>query len=421
MTERPSPDPVDEAASLRSTHRRRLGAWLERSVKHAAVASFGFVETMGLAYGPKLLGDALGWTRPVPDPASPGRSRPSLELDSIDGRELGISRAAQVDIAESLLRGMSLTQTFAPLLVLVGHGASTVNNPHATGLDCGACGGHSGAVNARVAAAILNDRTVRAELQARGISIPERTHVLAGLHDTTTDDIELFDADQVPASLSCELERLQARLERAAPIARARRATSLGLEPGDDGKLSAHSRDWSQTRPEWGLAGCAALIVAPRSRTRGRDLGGRAFLHDYDWRQDPEFAVLEGIMTAPMVVASWIALQYYASTVDNRVFGCGTKLLHDVVGQVGVLEGRAGDLRSGLAWESVHDGRRLVHEPVRLSVVIEAPDEAIQAIVERQPKLRQLLDNGWIHLFGSDGDHLVPLSPRRCSSPCRCR
>ncbi|MCB0187394.1 MAG: DUF2309 family protein, partial [Caldilineaceae bacterium] len=141
------------------------------------------------------------------------------------------------------------------------------------------------------------------------------------------------------------------------------------------------SRDWSQVRPEWGLAGCAALIVAPRERTYGRDLGGRAFLHSYDWRQDRDFTILELIMTAPMVVASWINLQYYGSTVDNQRFGSGNKVLHNVVGTLGVLEGNGGDLRVGLPWQSVHDGENYVHEPLRLSVVIEAPLPAITDVI----------------------------------------
>ena len=153
-----------------------------------------------------------------------------------------------------------------------------------------------------------------------------------------------------------------------------------------------------RSRPT-GLAGNAAFVVAPRERTRGLDLGGRAFLHDYDWRKDEGFKVLELIMTAPMVVASWINLQYYGSTVNNRAFGAGNKVLHNVVGQLGVLEGNAGDLKVGLPWQSVHDGRRFVHEPLRLNVFIEAPQEAIDAVVARHAGVRDLVDNGWVHLF----------------------
>jgi uncharacterized protein YbcC (UPF0753/DUF2309 family) len=164
----------------------------------------------------------------------------------------------------------------------------------------------------------------------------------------------------------------------------------------------ARSRDWAQVRPEWGLAGCSAFVAAPRERTRGVDLAGRSFLHSYDWRADQGFAVLELIMTAPMVVASWINLQYYASTVDNRLFGSGNKTLHNVVGKVGVLEGTGGDLRTGLPWQSVHDGVHYQHEPLRLNVVIEAPRDAMNDVIARHPGVRDLVDHGWVHLLAMD-------------------
>jgi uncharacterized protein YbcC (UPF0753/DUF2309 family) len=156
-------------------------------------------------------------------------------------------------------------------------------------------------------------------------------------------------------------------------------------------------------RPEWGLAGCSAFVAAPRRRSQGLSLEGRAFLHSYEWQKDDGFGVLELIMTAPMVVASWISLQYYGSTVANDVFGSGNKVLHNVTGNLGVLEGNGGDLRVGLPWQSVHDGERLIHEPLRLNVVIEAPIEAMNAVIARHEMVRHLLDNGWLHLFAMDG------------------
>jgi uncharacterized protein YbcC (UPF0753/DUF2309 family) len=155
-------------------------------------------------------------------------------------------------------------------------------------------------------------------------------------------------------------------------------------------------------RPEWGLAGCRAFIAAPRARTRGTDLGGRAFLHDYDWQADEGDAVLETILTAPVVVASWISLQYYGSTVAPAAFGAGNKLLHNVVGGIGVLEGNGGVLRAGLPRQSVDDGDGPVHEALRLSVFVQAPREAIDGVLAAHDGVRTLFERRWLHLFALD-------------------
>ena len=117
--------------------------------------------------------------------------------------------------------------------------------------------------------------------------------------------------------------------------------------------------------------------------------------------------MLELILTAPVVVASWISLQYYGSTVSPETFGAGNKLLHNVTGGVGVVEGNGGLLRAGLPWQSVHDGARAVHEPLRLAVVVEAPHGAIEAILDKHPAVRALFDNGWLHLLAMEGDALL--------------
>ncbi|MDX1656505.1 MAG: DUF2309 domain-containing protein, partial [Candidatus Competibacteraceae bacterium] len=400
-------DSAEEGRILeRRLLRRRVSkAW--KSFKLAAVASFGFVETLGLSFGLKLATDSLGLTRtvthPTTDSLDPGveaRLGPALDQRLVAGRRTGLSLEDRLTMAEAILKAMSFTDNFARLVLLVGHGSTTVNNPHATGLDCGACGGHTGEANARVAAAILNDSRVRGPLVERGITIPDDTVFIGALHDTATDEIALFDLEQVPASHGDDLAWLRRRLAAAARQARLERAALFNLEATDpDGReraVLARSRDWSQVRPEWGLAGCAGFIAAPRHRTRGLDLAGRSFLHSYDWHRDPGFKTLELIMTAPMVVAGWISLQYYGSAVDNRVFGSGNKTLHNVVGTFGVLEGSGGDLRVGLPWQSVHDGQRLIHEPMRLSVIIEAPVEAINAIIARHDSVGRLLDNGWL-------------------------
>jgi uncharacterized protein YbcC (UPF0753/DUF2309 family) len=403
---------VDEEAeilSLRLLRRRAAKAW--KSFKLAAVSSFIYVETAGILYGIKIFSDSLGLTRTVHDPNTDGldenvisRLGPRIDPIIVGGRRTGFDPEDGLNQAEAVLRAMSMVDGFARLVMLTGHGSKTVNNPHASGLDCGACGGHTGEANARVAAAILNEPHIRDGLRARGIDIPEDTWFLGALHDTTTDEIKLFDTAKIPQSHQAEVEQLHDSLARASMLARMERAALLGIAEGPrtDEEIMARSRDWSQVRPEWGLAGNAAFIAAPRARTAGINLNGRAFLHDYDYRKDDGFGVLELIMTAPLVVASWINLQYYGSTVNNRVFGSGNKVLHNVTGTIGVLEGNAGDLKVGLPWQSVHDGKRFIHEPLRLNVFIEAPMEAINTVITQQAIVRQLADNRWLHLFRID-------------------
>jgi uncharacterized protein YbcC (UPF0753/DUF2309 family) len=289
----------------------------------------------------------------------------------------------------------------------VGHGAATCNNPQAAGLACGACGGQSGEVNARVLAALLNDADVRAALVGNGITIPATTHFVPGLHDTVTDEVTLFDLADVPASHRDDVRALQQALASTGALARRERAPRLGVDASSDELLLATLRrraaDWSEVRPEWGLARNAAFVIAPRARTRGLVLDGRSFLHEYRWEEDTGFGVLELILTAPMVVTNWINLQYHASTVDPVRYGSGDKVLHNVVGgNVGVVEGAGGDLRIGLALQSVHDGTDWVHEPLRLSVFVEAPAAAIDGIIAKHAVVRQLVTNGWLHLFRID-------------------
>ena len=409
-----SDEEEQEILGLRRLRRRAAKAW--KSFKLSAISSFTYVETAGLGFGLKLLTDSFRLTRPVKDPNVDGldkdiigRVGPRIEARTFGGRPTGFDREQRLMQAERVLRAMSMTSDFARLVMLAGHGSATVNNPHASGLDCGACGGHTGEANARVAAAILNDREVREGLRPRGIEIPDDTWFLAALHNTTTDEVKLFDAQKTPASHRQEVARLEKQLERAASLARRERAPALKV-PRDalaDSVIKSRARDWSQVRPEWGLAGNAAFIAAPRDRTRAIDLGGRAFLHEYDWRQDAGFGVLELIMTAPLVVASWINLQYYGSTVNNRVFGAGNKTLHNVVGAIGVLEGNAGDLKVGLPWQSVHDGERFVHEPLRLNAFIAAPIDALNDVIAKHQTVRELVDNNWIHLFAIADDGAV--------------
>ncbi len=375
---------ADQSARFKARAKRAWGRF-----KLAAVSSFAFVEATGPLYLGKLMIDALGLrTTPVPNDPAP-RPDPALDL------------TARTAAAATVLRAMSLTTNFAGLVILAGHGANVVNNPHASGLHCGACGGYSGEVNARLLASLLNDPEVRIGLVPKGIIIPSDTLFVAALHDTTTDAVMLYSEDCISPARATDLNDVRVWLAAAGKIARGERALRLPRATGGT-SLVKRSRDWAEVRPEWALAGCKAFIAAPRRRTIGKSLEGRAFLHDYDWKGDKDFGVLELILTAPVVVASWISLQYYGSTVAPAVFGGGNKLLHNVVGGIGVVEGNGGALRAGLPWQSVHDGERFVHEPLRLSVCIEAPREAMTEILKRHPDVRALFDNRWLYLFALD-------------------
>ena len=391
------------AAAVRRRERSTRGTLLER-LKSSATSVFSYVEAAGLLYAGKLVKDGL-WPRGR-QPVAPGLT--GREPDNLKPRlDSSVPPEERTLLAERILRGMSLTTGFPEFVLLIGHGSASDNNPHAAGLDCGACCGQTGEVNARAVAALLNEPGVRKGLRENGFNLPDTTHFLPGLHNTTTDEIELFDTDEVPAGREEGLARLGKWLRGAGETARQERAARLGMAgtpaTRDLRRFRERSADWSQVRPEWGLANNASFIVAPRARTRHLNLEGRAFLHDYDWRKDEGFSILELIMTAPMLVTHWINMQYYASVVDNRRYGSGNKVLHNVVGgTIGVFEGNGGDLRIGLPMQSLHDGSRWMHEPLRLSVFIDAPREAIDAVIRTHETVRHLVDNGWIYLFQLD-------------------
>ncbi|MDA8361617.1 MAG: DUF2309 domain-containing protein [Gammaproteobacteria bacterium] len=411
-------DPEQTGALALKRHGRLRAADAWKTFKTSASSCFSFVEAAGLLYAPKMFSDSMGWTRTVSHPDMKGigetvhgRLGPRLASGPAreDGAANGIPAADRPAAAEFALRNMGLISDFARLVVLVGHGSTTVNNPQATALDCGACAGQTGEASARIAVALLNDPVTRTRLAEKGIHIPVDTLFVAGLHDTTTDEVTLFDVATIPSSHAGDLRQLREWFKAAGQITRMERSAFLGIkglpEARVDADIKRRTRDWAEVRPEWALANNAAFIAAPRARTAHCDLGGRAFLHDYTWRNDPEFKTLALIMSAPMVVGNWINMQYYGSVVDNVRFGSGNKVLHNVVGgSIGVLEGNGGDLRVGLALQSLHDGRQWMHEPMRLNVFIEAPQAAMDDVIAGNTLVRHLVENAWLHLFRIDDE-----------------
>lgn len=347
---------------------------------------FSLVESSGLAYSFGLLRNTFGW-RSAANAVSPAQR---LQIRR-DGQPL--SKAALADLAAGVLGAMGLGKNLAQQVLLVGHGADCQNNPHAASLDCGACGGQSGEVNVRILAQILNDPDVRPLLADRGLQVPTDTVFFPAVHNTTTDEIRIL-AGNPDAELLQWLAaaRTQCAEERA-------RHLDIAGQPAVSA-VARRARDWAQVRPEWGLANNACFIIAPRSRTRHLNLEGRSFLHDYQWQDDPESALLTQILTAPMLVTNWINTQYNASVTEPHLYGAGNKTLHNVVGgNLGVFEGNGGDLRIGLPLQSVHDGRKWMHQPLRLSVYVDAPRSAIAAIVAAHDDVRWLIDNQWLYLF----------------------
>lgn len=383
---------------------------------HAATrwpsAAFSFVETAGMGY----LGQLGRWVLPSSQPRvnDDHAGMPRELRHTLRPALTGLDVDAKVMLAARVLQAMGLElgmgRSFAPLILLVGHASQSANNAQSAALDCGACCGQSGQSNARALALLLNEPAVREGLRAQQIDIPPETFFIGALHNTTTDEVECFDEDLLPHDAQKTLDQLHKALSRAGHKVRLERARSLDLSADSNEskllmKFRKRANDGAQTRPEWGLAGNAAIVFAPRQRTRGLNLEGRVFLHDYDASQDLDGTLLESLMTAPMLVAHWINWQYHASTCDPQRLGSGNKLLHNVVGgHIGVFEGNGGDLRIGLSRQSLHDGKQWVHEPVRLTVAIEASLESIQKAIEKHPVVQQMVDNRWLHIWHLERD-----------------
>ncbi len=390
---------VRDGDDLSRGPRRQQVSEFIKSMRKGAISSFSFVELFGGIGLLQMAERCLELIRPQPKLPATTTSEPSRwTISGING--VPLDTLGKVEHTLGILRHLGLKDDFASLILLVGHGSTSRNNAFAASLACGACGGHAGDLNARLLASWLNDPRVRSGLKTRGVQVPATTWFCAALHETTTDKIAVLDAHLVPSTHQEALSEFAEVARCAGAVARHERASRWRSMPAN--QAAQRACNWAETRPEWGLAGNGALIVGPRDVTLGVDLGGRAFLHDYDWRKDDDFKTLELIMTAPMVVAHWINMQYYASTVAPEVYGAGDKTIHNIINESGVICGNGGDLRIGLPLQSVHDGTKFVHEPLRLSVVIAAPRPAIESVIAKHENVRLLIEHEWVHILQID-------------------
>ncbi|MEM0955409.1 MAG: DUF2309 domain-containing protein [Pseudomonadota bacterium] len=401
-----------------------LGEHLFHDLKHNPIAAFLLVDVLGLFFSVGLFGKTL-MRKPysaVVNATSRFFRQPVATEINVDATEepapdviglpieqaRGFSIAQQADFVEGGLRTIGLLDNFARFIVLCGHGSTTDNNPYAAALDCGACGGRHGDPNARAFAEMGNRSEVRAELARRGLELPADTWFLPAKHNTTADTVAFYDLESLPESHQEDLERLNQCFIEAGQNLALERCAKIPGTPDNMNPEQAHAHvasrsiDWATTRPEWGLSGNAAFIIGRRAITQGIDIGGRCFLHSYDASTDPEGAILEKIMTAPLVVGEWINMQYYTSATDPWKYGSGSKVIHNIVAGIGVMYGAQSDLATGLPLQTVNDGASHYHEPMRLLTIIEAAPEIVGGIIARHDILQQFFHNGWLNLVVLD-------------------
>ncbi|MBC8352765.1 MAG: DUF2309 domain-containing protein [Planctomycetes bacterium] len=401
----------------------RLGEHLFHDLKSNPVGSMMLIDALGLFYSARLIGKtflskpyesikarSVEWFSRSVATRIPIDRDDDGEGDASEGLPHGFSVAEQATFVEKGLRAFGLTKNFGRFIVLCGHGSNADNNPYFAAYNCGACGGGHGDPNARVFAAMGNQPSVREAMKANGLDIPDDTWFLAGKHNTATDQVSFYDIEDVPESHAEDLRSVIEDLKEAGAKQALERCHRIPHAPTEISPQAAADHmvsrtvDWANVRPEWGLSSNAAFILGRRTLTKGLDLGGRAFLHSYDPDSDPEGTILEALMNAPLVVAQWISMEYYFSAVDPAVYGSGSKVTHNVVGGVGVMHGAHGDLQSGLPLQSVNDGRRHYHEPVRLLAILEAPTDRITNIIAKHTLLQHLFHNQWVNLVAVDPD-----------------
>lgn len=334
-----------------------------------------------------------------------GPAAEAVANGSETGKPIGFSLAEAADRVTGTLKNIGLTRDFAPIVVFLGHGSTSLNNPHESAHDCGACGGRRGGANARLVADLANRPDVREAVRQRGVEIPADTWFIGALHDTADDSVKFYDLDTLPASHARSFDEAALALDRArrdSAQERCRRFDDAPLDITPDQALQhveQRSTLLAQPRPEYGHCTNAVCIVGRRATTRGLHLDRRAFLVSYDPTIDVNDAIIERILAAVGPVGAGISLEYYFSSVDNETFGCGTKLPHNVTGLIGVMNGHQSDLRTGLPLQMIE-----IHEPMRLLLIVEATPAALLAVASRQAEVAELVVNAWVQLVSLDPD-----------------
>lgn len=392
----------------------RTAASGSRSLVGGAGASLLFGPFAGLLAGARVIaprGSLLlresveRWLIPLPLTRLLALRPATSEEKSDSGKPVGFSLDEASDRVAGTLKNIGLTAGFAPVVLILGHGSTSLNNPHESAHDCGACGGRRGGANARLFAELANRADVREGVKKRGIEIPSDTWFVGALHDTSDDAVHCYDLGAVPAHCEAAFTHARSVLEGARRLSaheRCRRFehAPLGLTPENAlGHVEGRASHLAQPRPEYGHCTNAVAIVGRRRLSRGLFLDRRAFLVSYDPSQDTHDAILERILAAVGPVGAGISLEYYFSSVDNEVFGCGTKLPHNVTGLLGVMNGHQGDLRTGLPLQMVE-----LHEPMRLLLIVEATPESLLAVASRQAEVRELVVNRWVQLVSVHPD-----------------
>lgn len=395
----------------KQTHQRLL-AGLQHITRHSLI--LGTVSKMLLA--PAALGILLGksylplgfgqWVkrlgRQVAQPIPTKLEFIALQANthrSEQHNQMGFTDSEQADKVGGFLRMIGLSTGFAPLIVIMGHGSTSQNNPHAAAYECGACSGRHSGPNARVFAAMANRPAVRHLLSQQGIVIPEDSWFIGAEHDTCDENLVWYDTYTIPSSLQAAFSVLQNTLDQAATHSAHERCRKLASAPRKPSlkqarqHIAARAFDYSQPRPELGHATNACAFIGRRAMTRGTFLDRRSFLISYDCTQDPDGSLLEGILLSAAPVGAGINLEYYFCTVNNEQYGAGTKITHNLTGLFGVMQGVLSDLRTGLPAQMIE-----IHEPMRLLVIIEADTSVVTAIYQRQPALQELIGKGWLIL-----------------------